>query len=607
MGHGAAGEGLPARQEVTVGLIGPHALLERIVLAAGLASHSGRADGNLQATGDGDDDSLHCRLLTAAYADEQEAPDKARRLTTADACLFASQAPLEYARKAGALRGPATCIHLADGPLMAALVRATHAGYDPARASFDTLSRLDVMHALAELGVPARRLHVREEIATPAAMASYHSRLWQLGQTSVAITCLDEVARRLAASHVAAIAVQPSDHAIASALRTAILLAERHALTAAQLAVALVEVPELRDRAGRRAPRQAREELRLAVHAFLVHEARQMDATVSPVSEHGFLVIGTGGSLAADSAGGTAALQLRTTAAQTLGVGLDVGIGTGRTEREAEEAARKRLGPGTSAGATRQLRVHSQMLQAAVADPDGAAAEPAGHRMRQAGESWSAAISSRLLSARPGQGGLGLGGPGLGGPGQAGPGPSGPGQAGPGPSGLGQGLSGPGSPGPGAPDPGAPMAPGGPGQGGLVPGDLSPGSLGPGGLGPGGLGPGELGPGGPVPVVPRARRAAGTPPAARTGTPPDSLSRLRSLETLTRLARKLAADTAPVVDAELTGQLLSVTPRTARRQLRAMADQGLALPLPPRRTRHPGRPRQAYRLVVEELGREAVP
>jgi len=108
-------------------------------------------------------------------------------------------------------------------------------------------------------------------------------------------------------------------------------------------------------------------------------------------------------------------------------------------------------------------------------------------------------------------------------------------------------------------------------------------------------------------VVPRARRAAGRPPAARTGTPPDSLSRLRSLETLTRLARKLAADAAPVVDAELTGQLLSVTPRTARRQLRAMADQGLALPLPPRRTRHPGRPRQAYRLVVEELGREAVP
>jgi hypothetical protein len=563
VGRGAAGEGLPARAEVTVGLVGPHALLERIVLAAGLPGHSGRADGNLQATGDADDDNgLHCRLLTAAYADEQEAADKVRRLAAADALLFASQAPLEYARAAGALRGPATCIHLADGPLMAALVRAMHAGYDPARASFDTLSRLDVMHALAELEVPARRLHVREEIATPAAMASYHSRLWQLGQTSAAITCLDEVARRLAASQVPAIVVQPSDHAISSALRTAILLAERHALTAAQLAVALVEVPELRDRAGRRAPRQAREELRLAVHGFLVHEARQMDATVSPVSEHGFLVIGTGSSLAA-ATGGSAALQLRTTAAQTLGVGLDIGIGTGRTEREAEEAARKRLGPGTSAGATRQLRVHAQMLQAAVADPGRAAAEPAvpsGQLTRPAGESSSAAISSGLVSAMPG--------------------PGGPGQGGQGPGSPGHGGQGPGSP----------------GHGGLV-------SAGP---GPGGLGLSGLGLAGSVPAA-RARRAVGRPPAARTSTAPDSLSRLRSLETLTRLARKLAADAAPVVDAELTGQLLSVTPRTARRQLRAMADQGLALPLPPRRTPHPGRPRQAYRLVVEELGREAVP
>jgi DNA-binding transcriptional ArsR family regulator len=86
---------------------------------------------------------------------------------------------------------------------------------------------------------------------------------------------------------------------------------------------------------------------------------------------------------------------------------------------------------------------------------------------------------------------------------------------------------------------------------------------------------------------------------------PDSLARLRSLETLSRLAGQLAGDGAPVVDAELTGRLLSVTPRTARRQLRALADEGLALPLPPRRTNHPGRPRQAYRLVVEKLERAA--
>jgi hypothetical protein len=558
VGRGAARGGLPAHKDVTVGLVGPHALLERIVLAAGLPGHSGREGGNLRMTADDtDDDSMRCRLLTSAYADELQAPDKARRLGAADACLFASQAPLEYARRAGVLHCPATCVHLADGPLLAALVRADQAGYDPARASFDTFSRLEVMHSLAELGVPARRLHVREEIASPAAMASYHARLWQLGQTSAAITCLDEVARRLAASQVPAIAVQPSDHAIASALRTAILLAERHALTAAQLAVALVEVPELRDRPGRRAPRQAREELRLAVHGFLVHEAQQMDATVSRVSDHGFLMIATGGSLAAATGGG-GELQFKATAARTLGVGLDIGIGTGRTEREAEEVARKQLAPGPPAGATRQLRLQAGRLEAAAAEPAGATtAEPRIPSARQAdatGRGSSGALSSGPVS----------------------------------------GAAGPGSPSPGSPSPGSPGH-GSPSQG--VPR--------PGGPGESGAGQSGAGQSGPVPAAARARRAVGRPPAARAGPPPDSLSRLRSLETLTRLARKLAADAAPVVDAELTGQLLSVTQRTARRQLRAMADQGLALPLPPRRNRHPGRPRQAYRLVVEELGQEA--
>jgi len=547
VGQGAAGEGLPAQQEVTIGLVGPHALLERIVLAAGLPGHSGRGDGHLRVTGDdGENDSLQCRLLTAAYADELQAPDKVRRLGTADACLFASQVALEYARRAGVLRSPATYIHLADGPLMTALTRTTRAGYDPARASFDTFSRLEVMHALADLGVPAGRLHVREEIATPAAMASYHARLWQLGQTSAAITCLDEVARRLAASQVPVVAVQPSDHAIAAALRTAILLAERHALSAARLAVALVEVPELRDRPGRRAPRQAREELRLAVHGFLVHEAQQMDATVSLVSEHGFLVIATGGSLAAATGGG-GELQFKATAARTLGVGLDVGIGTGRTEREAEEAARKRLVPGPSAGAARRLSLQAGRLQAAAAVPVSS----------ETTEPGAPADALAATGTSPPAGIL-----------------------------------------PGAIWPAA--ASGNPGAG--VPDRYEPNRYEPNRYEPNRYeqGQSEL-----VPAGASARRAAGRPPAVRAGSPPDSLSRLRSLETLTRLAQKLAADAAPVVDAELTGQLLSVTPRTARRQLRAMADQGLALPLPPRGNRHPGRPRQAYRLVVEELGREA--
>jgi predicted ArsR family transcriptional regulator len=83
---------------------------------------------------------------------------------------------------------------------------------------------------------------------------------------------------------------------------------------------------------------------------------------------------------------------------------------------------------------------------------------------------------------------------------------------------------------------------------------------------------------------------------------PPQQARPKGIETLSRLADKLAgADAALVVDAEMAGSLLGVTPRTARRLLRTLVDEGLAWPLPPSRTPQPGRPRQFYRLIVEKL------
>ena len=89
-------------------------------------------------------------------------------------------------------------------------------------------------------------------------------------------------------------------------------------------------------------------------------------------------------------------------------------------------------------------------------------------------------------------------------------------------------------------------------------------------------------------------------PAAASAT----ASRPRGLETLARLADKLAAaEGALVVDAETAGRLLGVTSRTARRLLHSLVEEGLAWPLPPSRTPQPGRPRQFYRLVTEKLER----
>ncbi|HEY6481505.1 MAG TPA: transcriptional regulator [Streptosporangiaceae bacterium] len=435
--------------EPTIGIVGPHELVERIMLS-GLPLSTGPGSAPAPERGE----APTRRLVTAAYREEQEAPEKVARLgSTVDACLFASRVPYEFARRAGVLTVPATYIQLSGSALYAAMLRASRDGLDIAKSSIDVISPADADDAFAELGIATDNLHVREEVSGAAVIAAFHERLWHAGEASVAFTCVQSVARKLQAAQVPVFLLRPTGSAIRAALRTGTLLAGYRRLENAQLAVVIVEVPTLRDTVRRGAPRQAREELRLTVHRFLVQEAQRIHATVASLNEHGFLVIATRGSLsqAADGLGGPPFVER---ARSELGIGIEVGVGGGRTELEAEARARASLGR-----------------------PPAAA---------------------RLPAAR---------------------------------------------------DRAAPLVPG--------------------------------------------QRSAATPSSAS----------VRGLDTLVRLAEKLTTTGAtPVVDAETAGRLLSVTPRTARRLLATLVDEGLAWPLPPSRSPQPGRPRQAYRLVIEKLG-----
>jgi hypothetical protein len=440
-----------AQGELTIGIVGPHELVERIMLSGTSAGGKAGAGSPVAAAEAG----LPRRLVAAAYRDEQDAADQVVRLGTAiDVCLFASRVPYEYARAAGVLSSPATYVPLGGSALYAALLRASReTGSDPTRASVDILSRADVEDAFAELGVPALAVHVREDAGSPAVIASFHERLWRRNETSVAFTCMQSVAQKLSALGVPVFTLRPTGSDIRSALRTAALLGGYRRLEDAQLALALVEVPALRDSGRRGSPRQSREEMRLTVHRFLVQEAQRIHAAVSPTSDHGFLIVATRGSLAR-ATDGFRAPPFAERARSDLGVTIDVGIGMGRTAVEAEAHARAALVRAQSGG--------------------------------------------RMAGIAPGREGH------------------------------------------------TPV---------------------------------------PAPRLPEA-----------------SAHRARSLETLSRLAEKLAATDANfVVDAETAGRLLTVTPRTARRLLHILVEEGLAWPLPPTRTPQPGRPRQFYRLVVEKL------
>jgi hypothetical protein len=333
---------------LTIGVVGPHDLVERIMLsgAATPSTHSGApgtAGPSVPAStsaGPG----LARRLIGAAYRNEQEAADKVLRLGTGiDAWLFASQVPYSYARRAGVLRGPATCVPLHGSALYAALLRASRNGnYDLSKVSVDILSRGDVADVFTDLGIATSDVHVREEPANAATLTAFHERLWRRHLTTLAFTCLESVGLRLSTLEIPALVVRPTGSAIRSALRTATLLGAQRRLEEAQLAMAVVEVPTLRETARRSAPRQAREELRLTVHRLLLQEAQRMQASVSPAGEYSFLVTATRGSMA----GATEGFRVPpfTERARTeLGITVEVGIGLGRTAYDAEAHARAAL------------------------------------------------------------------------------------------------------------------------------------------------------------------------------------------------------------------------------------------------------------------------
>lgn len=333
-----------AHGDLTIGIIGPHDLVEKIMLSGFPAARRGR-DGT---SGQGP----ARRLVAAAYREEQEAADKVTWLgPTIDSCLFASQVPYEHARKAGVLGVPAAYIQLSGSALYAALLRASRAGScDLASSSIDTLSRGEVDDAFAELGIPSAGVHVREDPAGPAALASFHQRLWRREATSVAFTCLQSVAIRLSAAGVPVFTLRPTSSAIRSALRTAALLGGNRRLEDAQLAVVIVEVPTLRDSVRRTMPRQSREEIRLTVHRFLLQEAQRIQAAVSPLGDHAFLITATRGSLAGLMAGSRVP-PFAGRARSELGISVEVGVGMGRTALDAETRARAALDRGEHAPA----------------------------------------------------------------------------------------------------------------------------------------------------------------------------------------------------------------------------------------------------------------
>ena len=316
--------GIGIRSEIVIGVIGPRDLVERIMFM-------GREPGTRD-----------WRLVGSAHTVEQETYDRMMKIVDGvDVVLFTGPLQYDLARAGGEIPVPATCVPISNAAMYSALLRGTVSGVcDPARVSIDSIAESDVAESYSEMGVSADGVRVREYQGPESVRGflEFHRDLYHSGATTAALTTVRTVARGLEEAGVPVLRMLPTARTLRTALNTAALLGTGSKLEESQIAIAIVQLPQA-SRVGHAGPSNYwQQELKLSLHRALLSEARRMAATVMPWGELGYLIIATVGSLAQATDGLRAAPFLDHIRAE-LGISVEIGIGLGRTARDAESSA----------------------------------------------------------------------------------------------------------------------------------------------------------------------------------------------------------------------------------------------------------------------------
>ncbi|WP_328994148.1 hypothetical protein OG394_07025 [Kribbella sp. NBC_01245] len=310
-----------APEEVTVGVVGAEQIVHRtMALAREL-------------------DNPSLRLVTAVYDDEHDAHAQASRIASrVDVYLFAGPLPYDMAVAAGQLPVPATYVPSGGPAFFSTLLRGVLEDvFDPKRISVDTITKRELHHAYEEIGLSASGVRLMEYGGPEAAdkFFDFHRKLYERGKTTGAVTTVPSVEAALRKADIPTLRMAPSAMTIRHALSTAILMGSGAKLEESRIVTMIVRVP------GSALPAHASpsnywyQELKLSLHRELLREARPMDAAVIPRDEHSFLIVTTMGSLRMATDDLSMAPFLGRIHKE-LGILLEIGIGLGRSTREAE-------------------------------------------------------------------------------------------------------------------------------------------------------------------------------------------------------------------------------------------------------------------------------
>lgn len=328
-GPDAHGEG------VTVGLVGADPFVRKMIDLARQVRSS------------------ELRVEPAVYTQETDAAHQAHQIMDrVDVLLFAGPLPYDLAMAAGEMSVPTLYVPTGGPALQTVLARALHEDtFSPARISVDSMTKRDVTDCYAEAGLSATRVRTLpyRETLRPADYLEFHRSLFREGRTSGAVTTIPTVARSLHDDDIPSLMMTPSTQTLRESLRAAILTGSGARLAESRIAIVIVQVPE-GALPSRGSPAQYWfQELRLALHRELLHDARRMDAIVLPHDQSSFLVVTTLGALQGATDGLESAPFLAR-AREALNLDLNVGIGLGRSTLEAQNNAYRAVGMATGDG-----------------------------------------------------------------------------------------------------------------------------------------------------------------------------------------------------------------------------------------------------------------
>lgn len=328
-------------EEITIGVVGGDEVVHRVMAVA-------RESG-----------SPSWRLVAAVYVNETEAFVHAAKIAPrVDVCLFAGTLPYDVAISHGDLPVPATFIPVGGSALYAALLKGTVEGtFDLERITIDSVTGAEVTAAYDEVGLSADDVLVQpyESPAAAETFLDFHRTNYEKGVSTGAITTVPTVAAALAKAGVPSLKMRATATAVRNALNTAALMGSGARLEESRMVTMVVRIPAGLVPVHASPSNYWYQELKLSLQRELLREARPMDAAVLPRDEHSFLVITTMGSLIAATDNLTVAPFIGRVS-EELNVELEVGIGLGRSTREAESNAQSAVDKAAVAsGATAYL------------------------------------------------------------------------------------------------------------------------------------------------------------------------------------------------------------------------------------------------------------